>query len=108
MSRFAFVQEFLSKVKPHYKFVFGTYDYAKNLDSYFIKNEHVVYYSRPGEGPNERLNLDDLDDHEIAMKIVWMVESANSWYDMIIIGNSMNIYGHSGVRSMENGIQIKK
>lgn len=79
MSRFSFVQEFLRKTRPNYDLMFATYDYGKNLDSYFINNQHAVYYSRPGEGPNDHIPLDGLEDHEIAMKIVWIVESSNSW-----------------------------
>lgn len=79
MSRFEFVQKFLARVRPEYTFLFATYDYGKNLDSYFLRSEHAVYMSKPGEGPNESVMLDQLEEHEIAQKIVWMIESSNSW-----------------------------
>lgn len=69
----------MKKKKPHYHFLIATFDYGKNLNSYFIGNEFAVYYSRLGEGPNERVMLAEVEEHEIAQKIVWMIESSNSW-----------------------------
>ena len=70
----------MKKARPSYKFLFATYDYGKNIDHYFPCAEFAVCISRHSEGPNDRAYLTDLEDHEIAQKIVFMVEASHSWY----------------------------
>lgn len=78
-SRFEFARDFLHKHRPKYDLLFATYDTAKNKNSYLFEHKNAILMMRHYEGPGQGIDLDSTDLSTLAQKIVFMVESCNSY-----------------------------